>query len=407
MDLAYSIAGNVLQKLVAIACNEISLARAMKDDLSKLERTMSTIKAVLLDAEKKQEQDEQLRNWLMKLRDVFLEVEDVLDELECEDLRSQVVQKYGSIGRKVSRFFSRSNPLVFQFSIAHRIKEIRQNLDEIAKDRSNFQLINTNQYREERHFMHILRETHSFVKDSDVIGRDSDRTKIMDTLMYEEDNIDGRDIDKAKITDMLMHENNKNVSVIPILGFGGLGKTTLAKSIYNNKELDKRFDLKLWVCVSLDFDVAKLTREILISANNVTNTKVQYISYLSMDQLQTSLQQILKDKRLLLVLDDVWNEDTDKWLELRNLLTEGPKECKIIVTTRSKSVASIMGTTPPHHLECLSYKDSLSLFLKCAFGDEEKAKEYPNLRKIGKKIVKKCKGVPLSLKTRKYTLLQD
>ena len=94
---------------------------------------MSTLKAVLLDAEKKQEENEQVKVWLRRLKDVFLDAWDVLDEFECELLRRDVVKNHGSVGRKVRRFFSRSTPLAFRFSIGHQIKAIRQTLDDVAK----------------------------------------------------------------------------------------------------------------------------------------------------------------------------------------------------------------------------------------------------------------------------------
>ena len=90
---------------------------------------------------------------------------DVLDEFECEDLRRQVVKTQGSTSRKVRRFFSSSNPIAFRNKMGHRIKEIRESLDWIAKFRDQFQL----EVRfDDKDVVH--RETHSFVHDCDVIG---------------------------------------------------------------------------------------------------------------------------------------------------------------------------------------------------------------------------------------------
>ena len=81
------------------------------------------------------------------------------------------------------------------------------------------------------------------------------------------------------------------------------------------------------------------------------------------------------------------------------LLTVGGKGSKIMVTTRYSSVSSIMGTTPPHNLECLSEDKSWSLFFRCAFGDEELDEQFPKLKGFGWQIVRKCRGIPLALKT--------
>ena len=124
----------------------------------------------------------------------------------------------------------------------------------------------------------------------------------------------------------------------------------------------------------LDFNFADSTREILKSATsaaNMDNTEsftmdkalrnTKDLSNLSTDQLQMFLRGILKDKKIFLVLDDVWSEDCSKWNEVRDLLlTSCAKGSKILVTTRSTSVASVRGTTPPHNLASLSKKNAVS-----------------------------------------------
>ncbi|XP_024029132.1 putative disease resistance protein RGA4 [Morus notabilis] len=102
IEVVYGTAAEVLKRVATAAEQEICLAWGMREDLKKLEKTMSTLKAVLLDAEKKQEQNEALRVWLRRLKDVFLDAQDVLGEFECELLRREVVKTHGSIGRKVA-----------------------------------------------------------------------------------------------------------------------------------------------------------------------------------------------------------------------------------------------------------------------------------------------------------------
>ncbi|PNX78711.1 disease resistance protein rga3-like [Trifolium pratense] len=105
-----------------------------------------------------------------------------------------------------------------------------------------------------------------------------------------------------------------------------------------------------------------------------------------------------KQVRLLLVLDDVWNEDRVMWEELRGLIQAGAQGSKVLVTTRSNKVANMMGTYSSCNLQGLSGEDSLSVFVKWAFKEGEERK-YPELMEIGKKIVLKCGGVPLALRT--------
>ena len=84
----------------------------------------------------------------------------------------------------------------------------------------------------------------------------------------------------------------------------------------------------------------------------------------SLEILQNHLREKLNGKRYFLVLDDVWNEDIDKWLLLKNLLMGGARESRIVVTTRSIKVADIMGTTPPHELKGLDPEKGLVIVYK-------------------------------------------
>ncbi|KAM1625961.1 hypothetical protein FF1_014353 [Malus domestica] len=380
-DLAFPLASRLIEKLTSIASEEICLAWGVKADLQKLGYTMSIIKDVLLDAEEKQKHNKQLRSWLQQLNDVFLDAEDLLDEFECEALRRQVVRGSGTT-RKVRRFFSRSNPVAFRLRVGHEIKDIRERLHEL-KDDKNFSDLRTVHHHPHLgdHVRGNRNTTHSFVRASEVIGRETEKNEIVDLLMVRGDDHQGGD--------------NRNVSIIPIVGLGGLGKTTLAKLVYNDERLVGSFELRMWQYVSVDFDVTRLTKEILGSALGT-----QISEGLSLDQLQAQLRDALKDKKFLLVLDDVWNEDRIKWSELRDLLIEGAKiGSKILVTTRNISVASIMSTVGTYiNLEVLSFEDSLSLFVKCAF-EEGQERQHPSLYEMGKDIVRKCGGVPLAVKT--------
>ena len=371
-SFAFGIADRVLGKLGSAIIQEVGLAWGVKSELEDLRDTSSTIRAVLLDAEEKQATNHQIRDWLGKLKDSFYDAEDIVDEFEYEALRRQVLVARGSSTAKVRNFLSRPKSIAFNLKMGHRVKNIRERLDKIAADKSKFNLIegvpNTPILLSKREM------THSFVKASDVIGRDDEKENIVGLLKQSSD--------------------NENVSVIPIVGIGGLGKTTLAKLVYNDERVVNHFSTKMWVCVSDEFDVEKLVKKILQE-----NKPGENYSDFSLEQLQSHLRNELYGKKFLLVLDDVWNEDREKWVKLKDLLMDGGANgSKILVTTRKKSVASIMGSFPMQELKGLSKEDCLSIFVKCAFKEGE-GKQYPNLLKIGEQIVQKCGGVPLAVRS--------
>jgi hypothetical protein len=224
--------------------------------------------------------------------------------------------------------------------------------------------------------------THSLVNESEVIGREHDKQKLIDLLMQ-----DGGD---------------KSLSVIPIVGIGGLGKTTLAKCVFNDKSLVESFPLKMWVCVSDDFELKHVLVKFLNSASAFDTNPIHQENFINCDveQLQNHLRNILVGQKFLLVLDDVWNEDRVKWEELKGIIqgVAGDEGSKVLVTTRSHTVANMMGTSSSHILQGLSREDSLSVFVKWAFKEEE-VKNYPEFVEIGKEIVQKCGGLPLALRT--------
>ena len=159
----FSIAESLIAKLASHAFQEASRLVDLYDNLRDLTKTLSLVKAVLLDAQQKQEHNHQLREWLLQLKTVFSDAEDVLDEFECQTLRRKVVKAHGSTKDKVSHFFSTSNPLVFRYKMVQQIKDISNRLDKVAADRHKFslQIIDV-----DTRVVHRRDMTHSRVSDS-------------------------------------------------------------------------------------------------------------------------------------------------------------------------------------------------------------------------------------------------
>ena len=242
----FGIAQNVLGKFGSLALDEVVLAWGVKSELQRLQNTLSSIQAVLLDAEEQQAKNHQLQDWLEKLKYVMYEIDEVLDDFEIKALQEKVIDG-GSTIRKVRHLFSPSNQLVFPFKMGYKIKEIRERLDQIADDKNKF---NLSERLVDRPIIQREREmTHSFIPASEVIGRDQVKENIVKLLMS-----------------LVDHES---LSVIPIVGIGGLGKTTLTKVVYNDKRVVESFELRLWVCVLEEFELKKLVEKIVKSATGV------------------------------------------------------------------------------------------------------------------------------------------
>ncbi|PHT25752.1 hypothetical protein CQW23_34623 [Capsicum baccatum] len=117
----------------------------------------------------------------------------------------------------------------------------------------------------------------------------------------------------------------------------------------------------------------------------------------NLNRLQVKLKEKLNGKRFLIVLDDMWNDNYEKWDELGSLFVQGTEGSKIIVTTRKENVARMMGSGAVN-VGTLSSEASWALFKRHSL-DNRDSKEHPKLEEVGKQIADKCKGLPLSLKT--------
>ncbi|KAH7677296.1 P-loop containing nucleoside triphosphate hydrolase protein [Dioscorea alata] len=340
-------------------------------DLEKLDRYLRQIRPLVEDAEERQLMEDNVKAWLMMLRDAAYDADDILDQANTHVLLIQrKAEFYGSLNSKVRDFFSlHHNPLLFQLQLGHKLKSINKRIDDVIEEMHKFDFKvadnNNNNNRPRRN----RPQTHSYVPESEVIGRDED---------------------KEQIVQMLIHDHfEEKVAVVSIVGMGGLGKTTLAQLICGDENVKNHFQLCIWVCVSDDFDVAKLAGNIIHTASG------KFCDHTNMEVLQQDLRQVLGQKRYLLVLDDVWNEDHMKWDALRHLLVDGAEGSRILVTTRNENCSKIMGAKKYCLLQGLSEESSWALFERTAFTTS--VSRQPKFLEIGKKIVNKCKGLPLAI----------
>ena len=356
-------ADEILGKLISVATEQISLAWGFKEDLTRLLDSLEMIQDVLADAERRQESDRSVRRWLQRLKDVAYDADDVLDEFAYEILRRKIEIR-NQMKRKVRLFFSFSNPIAFRIKMANKVKTIGDSLKRINDIANGFGLTRAGSVNDNPEIIPSHRVTDSFLGHSGVVGRGN--------LV-------------SSIGNLLIKATNQQPLVIPIVGMAGLGKTTLAKLVYDNN--GGHFDEKIWVCVSDNFDYIRILRGILESLTHNSST------IKNKNEILECLKIRLKGKRYLLILDDVWNEDPVIWDTLMSCLlaiNSNLGNC-IIVTTRSDNVARIIETLPRHHLNKLQEEECWSIIKNRV----STIPLNPDLEAIGRKIAKKCGGIPL------------
>ncbi|KAL1534717.1 putative late blight resistance protein R1A-3 [Salvia divinorum] len=226
------------------------------------------------------------------------------------------------------------------------------------------------------------------------------------------DKIVGQEEDFKLITEWL-ESDEKSRLVIPITGLPGIGKTTLARSIYDHKETRKQYNIRAWVTVSQDVNYQEVFSKIL---NTMESKNYQAGHYATQGDEQTLLQRLhqeLYNLKFLIVVDDVW--DTKAWDRIALALPDKENGSRILLTTRVREVAdAVKKSSFLHEMKPLGLEHSWELLCYRTFGDRLQSDEDDittfcplHLKDTGRIIAEKCKGLPLSLVVVGGLLIQE
>ncbi|XP_078174706.1 putative disease resistance protein RGA3 [Carex rostrata] len=382
-------------EVLSRATSRVTDAWGVGDDIEKLRLSLLNINILADQAEWWRFRNDNVDKLLAQLRDAKYDAEDVIDDFDYQELKMKVESGEGS--NRARSIFSRASSFMGEVLSGKpsTVKDVQDRLDLVANCLKQAIELLDSKKPEIVGNMYARRETSSAVLEPDIIGRDSEKEALIKILVQIGDSAVASGSGDAKDVTLVRNKRRKmrNVSVLPIVGMGGLGKTTLAQMVYNDKRVLDHFPLKIWVYVSEQFDVKHLTKEIVKSA-----TGMQENSFPTLDSIYVALKEEVLSKKFLLVLDDVWNEDPLEWDEFYKRFYHGVEGSMILLTTRSKVVAEISETLEPIFIKELLEEPYANLFNKCAFGLED-PKDYPELGTIAEKIRAKLMGSPLAAKT--------
>ncbi|KAG2650231.1 hypothetical protein PVAP13_1NG227000 [Panicum virgatum] len=316
---------------------------------------------------------------LPNLKDAVYDAEDLLAEFAWYELKVKIEGNATQLSPFIDFFHS-----VTQGSF-NKVVDIQRRLSNLSSHLEKMGL-----HEETPQFDKSLRPvTTSFRTEPKIFGRETELREVIRLLGVP--NYSSRSSSKRKRTSHAAY-----VPVLPIVGIGGVGKTTLAQEITTLQKVKSHFDKIIWICVSDEFDEERFTKVLIKSLSGKEAIAD------NLDDLQQILASEVGKKMFLLILDDIWpnalNDDGRCWRKFCAPLTNVLQGSMMVVTTRFAEVADIVGTMDSFALEGLQNDVFWQFFKLCVFGSEDYHID-PQLEQIGKSILPKLKRNPLAAKT--------
>ncbi|XP_066338728.1 disease resistance protein RGA5-like [Miscanthus floridulus] len=370
MEFATGALGTLLPKLGQLLQDEYNLQKGVKKDIEFVTRELDSMRAALSDVgEVPQEQlNNTVKMWARDVRELSYDMEDIVDTFLVRVQGSEPPSK-----RSVKRFIKKIASIVSKAKTHHEIgqeiKDMKERVKEVTERRDRYKVDAITPTKTSVD----PRITALYTKAASLVGIDGPREELISQLTRE----DGR-------------RSSAEQRIVSIVGFGGLGKTTLAKAVYD--KLKPQFNCTAFVSVSRDPDIMKVLKDILYELDK-NEYKDIHNTALGQQHLTDLVHEFLENKRYLIVIDDIW--DTEPWEIIRCALPENVLKSRIITTTRIIDVAEHVGGC--YKLKPLTHHNSKMLFYGRIFGSESDCpKQFSD---VSQKILKKCGGVPLAILT--------
>ncbi|WVZ81527.1 hypothetical protein U9M48_028893 [Paspalum notatum var. saurae] len=379
LGMATTLVGSALGVASSAAREEMGLLLGVQDDIWFISNELKMMQAFLRAADRARENTGVLKAYLELIRDLAYDIEDSLEEFMVFIKHKNLMQQLLSL-RKRHR-------------IAVQIRTLKQRVQELSQMNQRY---------------NAIKLTPSI--SSNVIG-DMELSRNFTSLNVEEAQLVGLDEPKKKLIELIIakskapleHVYSAGPRVVSFVGMGGLGKTTLAKKVFDSKDISDLFSIRAWITVSQSFDQKELFKEMIKqffgteSLNKLLEEHKGQV--LEVRHLAGYISGRLKETRYLIVLDDVWTIDAWNLIKVAFQDSDTDDSC-VVVTTRNGILAEHCSLPSHiHHLEFLGKEEATTLFLKKVNKSLDDLEKHINTKGIVEKILKKCGGLPLAILT--------
>ncbi|XP_016572461.2 disease resistance protein RPP13 [Capsicum annuum] len=365
-----------VQKLGDFLIQEVNLRLSLREDVKWLRNELLFMQSFLKHAEEKQSEDQRVQQWVFEINSVANDAVAILETYSFEASKGDDDRIAGRlkactcICRKETKFYK----------VGKEIQSLKQRIMDVSRKRETYGITDiniagegpSNRPKNQSALVRTLRRTTSYVDDDQIF-------------------VGFQDVVQRLITELLKADPRR--SAISIYGMGGLGKTTLARNLYTSPNIVSSFPIRAWICVSQEYNTMDLLRNIIKSIQGRTKENLDLLEKMTETDLESYLRDLLKERKYLVVVDDVWHRGA--WESLKRAFPDSKDGSRVIITTRKGDVAERADDKGfVHKLRYLTQEESWDLFCKKLLDVQTMV---PEMGRLARDMVHKCGGLPLAI----------
>ncbi|KAK3429485.1 hypothetical protein EUGRSUZ_E00907, partial [Eucalyptus grandis] len=361
--MAEAVVSSVGQTIGNLLIDEAKFLWGVEGEVEDLYRELRLIRCLLRDADTRGEHNQAVGECVAQLRDVAYDAEDVIERYTL-----RVELKKGHYITRACACFLTSSTCLQVYAVGTEIEGLKSRISNLRMNMLAFGAQSANKGELKRTRASMLKRNYDHFEEN-FIGREHSVKALVKELS----------------------NGGETRRVIFIWGMGGLGKTSLAKKVVAHDEVKNNFDDFAWVCISQEYRVKDILEKIFVK---LKPNQRDGLMKMNEEELSAAVYNTQKEKRCLVVLDDIWTNEA--WDSLRPAFPIKDTRSKLLITTRNREVAEHIDPGGLiHKPQCLSNQESWDLLKKRAFPGTKVITQ--DMKGLGDELLKKCGGLPLAI----------